>query len=119
MSVRLLVHENFPNPAVRVLRDKGVEVVTVAESMPGASDAAVLAAAREQERRLVAYDRDYGELVFSRRLPPPPAIVYLRQGPYPPSRPADFLLTMIADPATVAGFFLVVGEQTLRRRRVP
>lgn len=119
MSVRLLVNENFPNPAVRVLRDRGVDVVAVAETMPGASDTAVLAAAREQERWLVTYDRDYGELVFSRRLPPPPAIVYLRQGPYPPSRPAEVLLTMIADPATVTGFFLVVGEQTLRRRRLP
>ncbi len=119
MSVRLLVNENFPNPAVRVLRDKGVDVVAVAESMSGASDAAVLAAAREQERWLVTYDRDYGELVFSRRLPPPPAIVYLRQGPYPPARPADVLLTMIADPATVTGFFLVVGEHTVRRRRLP
>lgn len=94
-------------------------MVAIIETMPAASDETVLAMAREQARWLVTFDRDYGELVFSRQLIPPPAIIYLRQEPYPPIRPAAILLDLIADPASVEGYFVVVGEQTARRRPLP
>jgi predicted nuclease of predicted toxin-antitoxin system len=119
MTVRLLVNENFPIPALRVLRERGVDVMAIIETMPAASDETVLAMAREQGRWLVTFDRDYGELVFSRRLLPPPAIIYLRQEPYPPIRPAAILLDLIAEPETAEGYFVVVGEQTVRRRPLP
>ncbi len=119
MTARLLVNENFPVPALRMLRERGLDVMAIIETMPAASDEAVLAVAREQGRWLVTFDRDYGELVFSRQLPSPPAIVYLRQEPYPPIRPAAILLDLVADPASAEGYFVVVGAQTVRRRRLP
>ncbi len=119
MTVRLLVNENFPVPALPVLRERGVDVMAIIETMPAASDEAGLAAAREQQRWLVTFDRDYGELIFSRQLPPPPAIVYLRQEPYPPIRPAAILLDLMVEPASVEGYFVIVGEQTVRRRPLP
>ena len=67
----------------------------------------------------MTYDRDYGELVFSRGLPSPPAIVYLRQEAYPPSRPADLLRNLLARPEQVEGYFVVVGERSIRKRRLP
>jgi predicted nuclease of predicted toxin-antitoxin system len=73
----LLANENVPLPAVKLLRRKGFDVVATAETMPGASDEQVLRFSRDERRWLVTYDRDYGELVFSRGLPSPPAIVYL------------------------------------------
>jgi predicted nuclease of predicted toxin-antitoxin system len=119
MTARLLVNENFPLPAVRELRERGVDVMAIIETAPAASDETVLAMAREQGRWLVTFDRDYGELVYSRQLLPPPAILYLRQGPYPPMRPATVLLDLIMEPAAVQGYFVVVGGQTVRRRPLP
>ena len=115
----LLANENVPLPAVKLLRAKGVDVVATAETMPGASDEQVLRFARDEGRWLVTYDRDYGELVFSRGLPSPPAIVYLRQEPYPPTRPADLLGSLLARPDQVEGYFVVVGERSIRKRRRP
>lgn len=68
---------------------------------------------------MLTYDRDYGELVFSRGLLPPPAIIYLRQEAYPPPHPADLILQLMAEPERVEGLFLVVSERTIRVRRLP
>jgi predicted nuclease of predicted toxin-antitoxin system len=87
--------------------------------MPGANDERVLDFARSEGRWLVTYDRDYGELVFSRGLTPPPAILYLRQEPYPPTRPAELLSDLLAQPENIEGFFLVVAERSIRKRRLP
>jgi hypothetical protein len=45
MSPRLLVNENFPLPAMRILRAEGVDVMAVVETGPGAFDEQVLALA--------------------------------------------------------------------------
>lgn len=119
MNPRLLVNENFPMPALRILREQAVDVQAVVETCPSAPDEQVLALACAQSRWLVTYDRDYGELIYSLRLPAPPAVLYLRQEPYPPERPARILLGLMADPARVEGFFLVVSEQSIRRRPLP
>ena len=119
MSIGLLANENFPVPALRKLREKGVDVVSVTEAMPAATDAEVMQHARETVRWVITFDRDYGELVFKRGLEPPPAIVYLRQEPYPPDRPAELVLALLSDPGVAEGCMLVVTERGIRRRQFP
>jgi predicted nuclease of predicted toxin-antitoxin system len=115
----LLANENFPVPALRRLRDAGVDLVAMAERAPGTRDTEVLALARQEGRWLVTYDRDYGELVFSKGYAPPPAIVFIRQGPYPATRPAEMVLGLLRAPEEIEGFFVVVSSSAVRRRALP
>lgn len=119
MTPPLLVNENFPVPALRRLQALGFDVAAVGEMMPGASDPAVLKQACESGRWLITFDRDYGELVFHRGLPSPPAIVFIRQEPAPPEAPAEWLANLLSDSALKAGYFFVLGEKTIRRRLLP
>jgi predicted nuclease of predicted toxin-antitoxin system len=119
MTVRLLVNENFPRPALIALRAAGVDVGAVSERMPAASDRDVLAHAAADARWLVTVDRDYGELVFARKASVPPAILYLRQGTYAPSWPAEVVLAALARADFVAGHLVVASGTTLRRRALP
>lgn len=119
MTVRLLVNENFPRPALFALRDAGVPAEAVAERMPAASDADVLAYAAANGLWLVTFDRDYGELVFMRKVAAPPAIVYLRQGAYPPAWPAEAVLSVMARTDFVAGHLVVISGRSVRRRALP
>jgi hypothetical protein len=64
----------------------------------------------------VTFDRDYGELVFLRGLPLPPAIVFIRQEPVPP---AEWLVNLLTDPALVSGHFIILGGGTIRRHLLP
>ena len=119
MSVALLANENFPAPAIRKLRAAGVDVVAVREAMPSVSDKEVMVYARREQRWIVTFDRDYGDLVFREGLLPPPAILFFRQEPYPPERPADLVLAMLSDPQQAEGCMVVISENNIRRKRFP
>ncbi len=119
MNPRLLANENFPGPALHHLRAAGLDVESILEIMPAASDRRVLEYAREQDRWLITFDRDYGELVFRRLSPPPPAIVYLRQGRYPADEPARIVLGVLAQAAFATGHLVVVSGRSIRRREFP
>lgn len=54
-----------------LLTDLGHDVLSALERDPRASDEALLALAIQEERVLVTEDKDFGELVFVRRLPHP------------------------------------------------
>lgn len=60
--MRFLAGENFPGPAVTALEAAGHDVIWVKVAMPGASDADVLAWAMREERVLLTFDKDFGEL---------------------------------------------------------
>ena len=119
MTIRLLANENWPRPALLVLRAQGLDVESVTELMRRASDADVLRHAVAQQRWILTLDRDYGELVFRRQLPPPPAIVYLRQGPFAPAWPAQVVNSLLARASWAAGHLVVVDGRTVRRRALP
>ena len=118
-NIKLLANENFPAPAIRKLRAAGMDVVAVIEVMPSVSDQAVMAYARHEQRWIITFDRDYGDLVFREGLLPPPAILFFRQEPYPPERPADIVLAMLSEPQRLEGCMVVISQQNIRRRRFP
>ena len=58
-------------PVREALVNLGHDVLSAREHCPHASDEALLALAREEERVLITEDKDFGELVFLRGLPHP------------------------------------------------
>lgn len=117
MNPRLLANENFPLPSVQLLRAAGLDVASVLHVMAGASDVEVLAFARRENRWILTFDRDYGDLVFRRGMAPPPAIIYLRQEAYSPEKPAELVQALLAMPERVLGCFAVVTSVNVRYRR--
>ena len=116
MSVPLLVNENFPAPSVTVLRAGGYDVFSIAESCPGIDDGEVLARAIQDQRWLVTFDRDYGELIFARGYPTPPAVVLLRAPSYRPEDPAQWVTQLMNDIEMYRGKFTVFSGDTIRSR---
>ena len=119
MNAALLANENWPRPALLALRAAGLDVQAVAELMPSATDVQVLQHAAHERRWVLTFDRDYGELVFARQVPPPPAIIFLRQGAFAPTWPADAVLALMAQADWVAGHLVVANGRSLRRRAMP
>lgn len=80
---------------------------------------AILAYANAQDLWLVTFDRDYGELVFAKKVAAPPAIVYLRQGAFLPAWPAEAVLALMEQQDFVLGHLVVVSNRLVRRRALP
>jgi len=75
---RFLANENFPAEIVRFLRERGDDAAHAAETMVAAPDAEIVRAAVREDRVLLTFDRDFGELVFRFKEPPAPGVVLFR-----------------------------------------
>lgn len=110
----------MPLPSVDALRAAGHDVISVSRESPGAADPHVLEQARREERLLITFDRDFGELVFARGASGFPGVIFLRFVPRSPIEPAELLVELAARPGlTFAGFFTVMDRGHLRQRALP
>src|SRR5260370_36104212 len=76
--MRFLANENFPGAAVAALEEAAHEVAWVRHIGPGASDEAALAWAAREQRVLLTFDKDFGELARTSDLPISCGIVLFR-----------------------------------------
>jgi predicted nuclease of predicted toxin-antitoxin system len=116
MTPRWLLNENFPRPSVLRLRALGWDVAAISEDSPSVDDDVVMERARAEGRWLATFDRDYGELVFKRRLPAPSVIVLLRVTSYLPEEPADWLVQLHLAQQFQERHFHIFDGHAVRRR---
>jgi predicted nuclease of predicted toxin-antitoxin system len=118
MSEKYLANENFPAETVRFLREKGDDVVYAAEIMIGASDEVILQTAVEQDRVVLTFDRDFGELAFHQRRPSAPGVVLFRLGQISPDQMLSFLRIFFESQPKLRGFFTVASPGHFRQVRL-
>ena len=119
MKPRLLANENFPIPSVAVLREAGYDVLAAAENHQSRTDSEILSIAVAESRWIVTFDRDYGNLIFARNLPAPPALLFLRLRSYRPEGPGQVVLDLLLNVSSLNGQFVVIQEDSMRKRPLP
>jgi predicted nuclease of predicted toxin-antitoxin system len=118
--MQFLANENFPLVSVRLLRQAEHDVVSITEDSPGIEDADVLARAADEQRIILAFDRDYGELIYRLRLRSPKGVIYLRLRPHKPEEPALLLLNLLqTEGLQFKERFTVVERDQIRQRPLP
>jgi hypothetical protein len=116
--MRFLADENFPRPALESLRKAGWDVFSVAESCPGISDDEVIVLSADQERVLLTFDKDFGELVFRDGRSAASGVVLFRITPESPGDAAGVALALADSQPDLAGTFCVVTRDRIRVRRM-
>ena len=116
--MRLLANENVPREAVEALRRRGHDIAWVREDDPGASDEEVLARAVAEDRVLLTFDKDFGELIFGRGVQASRGVVLLR---LPPSLPdlVGRIVEKLESRSDWEGNFGVVEADDVRLRPLP
>ena len=118
--MRWLANENMPLASIRRLRVAEHDVAAVIEDAPSSEDAEVLARAVREDRIILTFDRDYGELIYRLRLPSPPGLVYFRFIPSKPEEPSDRLLHLLAKvEVSLEGYFTIVERGQVHQRALP
>jgi predicted nuclease of predicted toxin-antitoxin system len=116
--VRLCADENVPEACILALRESGHDVIWIREVAPGGSDESVLARAQTENRLLITFDKDFGELVFRRGLSASSGIILFRiQRPSAASL-AERIVTVVNSRSDWEGFYSVAEEHTIRMRRM-
>lgn len=106
-------------PSVAVLRKDGYDVLAITETHRSMSDLEILSVAVSENRWIVTFDRDYGELIFARNLPSPPALLHFRLRSYRPEEPGQMLIDLLRDASNLSGQFVIIQEDNLRKRPLP
>lgn len=117
--MRFLADENFPRASIVRLRAENHDVLAAAEDFAGQSDESVLARASKEQRVLLTFDRDYGNLIFRARLTPPAGVIYLRFEPQFPQEPAEVVLALLSSSIRILGRYAVVEPPRIRLRDMP
>ena len=114
---RFLANENISRTTVEILRENGHDVKWIAESAPSISDELVLLLAAGEQRIIVTFDSDYGELIYRDKNSPPAGVIYLRLRSDKPDLPARLILKYLSISAdTFDRTFAVLSENELRVR---
>jgi len=117
--VRLLADENFPREAVNVLRGQGHDLVWVRTDAPGATDRVVLARAQQEDRIVITFDKDFGELAFRFGLPSSCGVVLFRIRASSPEALARRCVDALGSRQDWAGHFSVVEDDRIRMTPLP
>ena len=117
--MRFVIDENMSPVVVARLRYEGHDVISVAEAAPRLPDPEVLAWAARENRILVTFDTDFGELVYWRGLPPPPAVILFRLADMPAPDRIRLVVNTLLQEEGREGFFWVVEAHGVRQRPLP
>lgn len=117
--MRALADENVPRSAVESLRSAGHDVAWIRQDAAGSADDAVFKRAQQEDRVLLTFDKDFGELAFRAARTAASGIILFRLGA---TNAQDLARRVVA--ATVSrsewrGLFAVVTNAAIRIRPLP
>jgi len=117
--MRLLANENFPGDAIAALQQRGHDVVWVRTDTPGSSDIEILARAQRENRIVVTFDKDFGELAFRSGLPASSGIILFRISIPSSAHVARVTVAAFESRNDWAGHFAVVEDRRIRMTPLP
>jgi predicted nuclease of predicted toxin-antitoxin system len=111
--MKFLADENISAKVVNALRSKDIEVVSIKEVASNLDDETVLEPANIQNRILITFDADFGELVFKKKSKTK-GIILLKFTPKSSQHVSETIAHVLATPAKIEGHFLIVKEKRIR-----
>ncbi|MEW6620973.1 MAG: DUF5615 family PIN-like protein [bacterium] len=115
--MNFLANENFPLLSIQMLRRAGYNIASILEETPGAKDIDILKRAQKENRVILTFDRDYGELIYQHRQFVFAGVLYFRFEPATPKEPAEILLKILQKKEIlINGKFTVVERSRIRQR---
>lgn len=117
--LRLLANENFPGDSVAALKKLGHDLIWIRTEAPGSSDPQVLARAQNEDRILVTFDKDFGELAFRSCLPASSGIILFRILMPSPEYVTRVVIAALQSPREWRGHFAVVEDHQIRMTKLP
>jgi len=116
--MKLLANENFPLQSIKILESAGFDIKSVGKDYSGILDSEVMDIAIKEERTIITFDRDYGELIFKKGYRPKEGVIYLRWDAFQPDEPGNYLIQLFqSTEVKFTNMLTVISETNIRQRR--
>ncbi len=116
---RILANENVPRDVVTALRADSHDVTWMSDLGPGSPDDQVLALAFTENRIVLTFDKDFGELAFRLGQRASPGVILLRPRLRSPDHLVRFTRAVLTEGHLWEGHFAVAEEGRLRLIPLP
>lgn len=116
--MKFLANENIPFATVLYLRAIGYDIRSIGIDFPGIQDKIILALAQEQDRTILTFDRDYGELIFKHQIKPANGVIYFRLDDFAPNEPGKIVeKLMLGVQPSFKNTLTVIDKNGIRQRK--
>ena len=115
--LRFLANENIPLASVKKLQGL-FDLKSVMLEKSGIKDSEVLEWAHTENRVILTFDRDYGELLFRHDLPRPGGVLYFRFEPKYPEELYEMVMSILESGMEINGTYSVVERDRIRQRKL-
>lgn len=108
----------MPISSVNYLKSKDFDITSIGVNVPGISDEEVMKIASEQDRTIITYDSDYGELIFKHGFKPNAGVIFIRQQPTEPIETAKIIEQLTSNSnLSFERTLTVVDSNSLRQKK--
>lgn len=116
--MKILANENFPYASIYHLKKKGYDVLSIGMDNPSIMDSEIMEIAIKEDRTIVTFDRDYGELIFRYNYKPDRGVIYLRLEEYAPQEPGVIIEEILRNKdVDITRALTVIDKNGIRQRK--
>ena len=119
MANGFLADENVPGDTVRALREAGFDVSWVMTDSPSLADNLILSRAQAEQRVVLTFDKDFGEMAFRSGLAANSGVILVRLPLENPRSITAIVLTALKSREDWAGSFSVIEIDRIRMTALP
>jgi predicted nuclease of predicted toxin-antitoxin system len=104
--------------SINLLKSKGFDVKSIGIDHPGVTDKEVMAIALSEERTILTYDSDYGELIFKHQFKPTSGVIFIRYQPSDPLETARVVEELTTNHKLIfENYLTVIDKNSIRQRK--
>jgi predicted nuclease of predicted toxin-antitoxin system len=92
---KFLANENVPFSSITSLKSAGTDVKSIGVDDPSITDEQVMQIAINENRTIITYDSDYGELIFKHGYKPKAGVIFIRTQPTDPLETARIITELL------------------------
>jgi len=111
--IKFLADENVPIEAVKALKRKGLDIVSIIEFLTALNDKEVLDLANRENRILINFDKYFGELVVKEKVRIK-GLILLRFAPKSPQEIAMRIWQILTSQIPIENNLLIMKEYAVR-----
>jgi predicted nuclease of predicted toxin-antitoxin system len=117
--LKFLANENVPLKSIQILVSKGIDIIGIGLEYPSVSDKEVMQIAIDQNRTIITYDSDYGELIFKFGYKPHAGVIYIRKQPKNPLETVETIESLLTNQAIkLENYLTVIDATSIRQRKI-
>lgn len=116
--MKFLANENFQFASAQYLLNHNFDITAVGTDYPGISDEKIIEIAIHENRTILTFNSDYGELIFKNNFQPSAGVIYIRVLPKTPESTGQLIREIVAlDNLNFEQALTVIDSNGIRQRR--